>query len=126
MYALKILLNQYLRFFITAFGIALCLLLMLFLLAIYDGVSDASVRYVRESKADLWVLQRNAANLLRNTSILASGFGNQIKDIQGVVSAAPILFFTAMLHLPHNDASVHLAGYDPQTGKGGPPEIVAG
>lgn len=52
LYALKTLLNQYLRFIITSLGISLCLILMLFLLAIYNGVSDASVRYVRESDAE--------------------------------------------------------------------------
>ena len=126
MYAIKTLAKQYLRFIITAFGIALCLLLMLFLLAIYYGVSDASVRYVRESDADIWVLQRHAANLLRGTSLLTSRHGTVIRDVEGVKSIAPILFFTATVNVPGNTASVHLVGYDPVTGKGGPPEIVEG
>jgi ABC-type lipoprotein release transport system permease subunit len=46
--------------------------------------------------------------------------------VEGVAFNAPILFFTAMLHMGDQEASVHLAGYDPQTGKGGPPEIIAG
>jgi Na+-transporting methylmalonyl-CoA/oxaloacetate decarboxylase gamma subunit len=78
MYALKILAKQYLRFTITIFGVALCLMLMLFLLAIYYGVSDASVRYVRESDADIWVMQRHAANLLRGTSLLTNRHGSVI------------------------------------------------
>ena len=126
MYAFKILAKQYLRFIITAFGVALCLMLMLFLLAIYYGVSDASVRYVRESDADIWVLQRHAANLLRGTSLLTSKHGTIIREIEGVKSIAPILFFTATVNVPNNTASMHLVGYDPKTGKGGPPEIVEG
>ncbi len=126
MYALKTLLNQYVRFIVTSLGISLCLILMLFLLAIYSGVSDASVRYVRESDADIWVLQRHAANLLRGTSLLTAGYGDMIRKVEGVQSIAPILFFTATLKVPGNTASVHLAGYDPATGKGGPPEIVRG
>jgi putative ABC transport system permease protein len=126
MYALKTLSNQYLRFIITAIGVSLCLILMLFLLAIYHGVSDASVRYVRESDADIWVLQRHAANLLRGTSLLTYRHGDLIKNIKGVRSIAPILFFTATVKVPDNTASVHLVGYDPRTGKGGPPEILKG
>ncbi len=126
MYALKTLAIQYLRFIITAFGIALCLMLMLFLLAIYNGVSDASVRYVRESDADIWVLQRHAANLLRGTSLLSNRHGFMIKEVEGVKSIAPILFFTATVNVPSNTASMHLVGYDPKTGKGGPPEITEG
>jgi putative ABC transport system permease protein len=126
MYALKTLANQYLRFIITAIGIALCLMLMLFLLAIYYGVSDASVRYVRESEADIWILQRHAANLLRGTSLLSTRHGEMIKQVDGVRSIAPILFFTATVNVPGNTASMHLVGYDPSAGKGGPPEMVAG
>jgi putative ABC transport system permease protein len=126
MYALKTLAKQYVRFIITAIGIALCLMLMLFLLAIYYGVSDASVRYVRESDADIWVLQRHAANLLRGTSLLSGRHGEMIKQVAGVKSIAPLLFFTATVNVPDNTASMHLVGYDPATGKGGPPEIVAG
>ena len=118
MYALKTLAKQYLRFIITAFGIALCLMLMLFLLAIYYGVSDASVRYVRESDADIWVLQRNAANLLRGTSLLRSKHGMLIEQVEGVKSIAPILIFTATVNVPDNTASIHLIGFDPKTGKG--------
>ena len=126
MYALKTLAKQYLRFIITAFGVALCLVLMLFLLAIYYGVSDASVRYVRESDADIWILQRHAANLLRGTSLLTSNHGEIIKRVEGVKSISPILFFTATVNVPDNTASMHLVGYDPSTGKGGPPEIIEG
>ncbi len=99
---------------------------MLFLLAIYHGVSDSSVRYVRESDADIWVLQRHAANLLRGTSLLSYRQGDLIKTVKGVKSIAPILFFTATVNVPDNTASVHLAGYDPKTGKGGPPVIIKG
>jgi putative ABC transport system permease protein len=126
MYAFKTLAKQYVRFIITAVGVALCLVLMLFLLAIYYGVSDASVRYVRESDADIWVLQRHAANLLRGTSLLSTRHGEMIKQVDGVKSIAPILFFTATVTVPNNTASMHLVGYDPSTGKGGPPEMVEG
>jgi len=126
MYAIKALLKQFSRFLLTAFGIALCLILMLFMLSIYLGVSESSVRYVRDSDADIWVLQRHAANLLRGTSILTSKHKYLVREIKGVKSLAPILFFTATLNVPNNTASVHLAGFDPLTGKGGPPFLLEG
>jgi putative ABC transport system permease protein len=126
MYALKTLSKQYLRFLITAFGVALCLMLMMFLFAIYHGVSDASVRYVRESDADIWILQRHAANLLRGTSLLTNHHGEMIREAEGIKSMAPLLFFTVTVNVPSNTASMHLIGYDPKTGKGGPPEIIKG
>ncbi len=52
--------------------------------------------------------------------------GEMIKQVKGVKSIAPLLFFTATVNVPDNTASMHLVGYDPATGKGGPPEMVAG
>jgi len=50
---------------LTIGGVSLCIVLMFFLLAVYRGVADGSVEYIRRNKADLWVLQRNATNILR-------------------------------------------------------------
>jgi putative ABC transport system permease protein len=126
MYALKSLLKQFGRFIITSFGIALCVILMLFLLAIYKGVADGSVRYIRQSDSDLWVLQRHTSNILRGTSILPRRKGNIIKQIPGVKLVSPVLFFTASLRMTDASGTVHLTGYDIKTGQGGPPEIFKG
>lgn len=42
----------------TAMGIGLCTLLMLFMVSLYESVAAGCVEYVRTSKADLWVLQK--------------------------------------------------------------------
>jgi ABC-type antimicrobial peptide transport system permease subunit len=126
MYVFKTLLNQYLRSSITVFGIALCVILMLFLLAIYKGAADGSVQYVKSSDADIWVLQNNASNILRNTSLLPSTYGNKLQEIKGIKSVAPVLFLLASIKLPQHPASIYLAGFDLQTGKGGPPYITEG
>jgi len=126
MYALKTLLKQYGRFIMTSLGIALCVVLMLFLLAIYKGVADGSVRYIRDSNADLWVLQRHNSNILRGTSMLPTIQGKIIREIPGVKSAAPVLFFSASITMSNSSGTVHLAGYDISTGQGGPPELFRG
>jgi ABC-type antimicrobial peptide transport system permease subunit len=126
MYVLKTLLNQYLRSTITVFGIALCVVLMLFLLSIYKGSADGSVQYVRSSNADIWVLQNNATNILRNTSLLPVSYGKTLQDIPGVKSVAPVLFLLASIKLPEHPASIYLTGFDLQAGNGGPPSIIKG
>ena len=126
MYAFKTLLRQRGRFMITSLGIALCIILMLFLLAIYKGVADGSVRYIRDSDADLWILQRHTSNILRGTSLLMMNKGNIIKEIPGVKLVAPILFFSASIKMSNTSATVHLTGYDIKLRKGGPPEIFKG
>ena len=126
MYAIKTLLNQYLRFIITVFGIALCVILMLFILSIYKGSADGAVQYIRSSGTDIWVLQNNATNILRNTSLLSSNYGKTLASIEGIKSASPVLFLLASVKTREHPASIYLAGYDLQSGKGGPPSIIRG
>ena len=66
MYATATLREQPQRLALTVAGVALCVILMLFLLAVYRGVAVGSIAYVASSDADVWVLQRHAANILRS------------------------------------------------------------
>src|SRR5512143_153896 len=95
MYALKVLVAQPQRAVLTCCGVALCVVLMLFLLAVYSGVAEGSLEYVRSSDADLWVLQRHAANILRSTSLLDDRQGKVISRVRGVRSVAPVTFLLA-------------------------------
>lgn len=126
MYVFKTLLSQYLRTAITITGIALCVVLMLFLLSIYKGSADGSVEYVRSSSADIWVLQNNATNILRNTSLLPAAYGSTLQSIPGVKSVAPVLFLLSSIKMPGHPASIYLTGYDLQAVNGGPPSIFKG
>lgn len=126
MYAIKTLWDQPFRFVFTTVGIALCAVLVLFLLSIYRGVAVGSVEYVRSSDADLWVLQRHATNILRSTSLLKSRHGVIMRETEGVESVEPVFFVLATVQLPEGPATLYLAGYDPESGQGGPPAIVAG
>lgn len=126
MYALKTLIDQPFRFIITVCGVALCVVLILFLLGIYKGVSTGSVEYVRASDADLWVLQRHATNILRSTSLLTPEHSTTLKEVPCVKSVSPVLFILASVRLTEGPATLYLTGYDPKTGRGGPPEIFRG
>jgi putative ABC transport system permease protein len=126
MYAFKTLFNQFGRFIITSFGIALCIILMLFLLAVFRGVANGSMRYIRASDADLWILQRHTVNIMRGTSLLTMNQGNTIQKVQGVRLVAPIFFFSSSIRIRHTSGTVRLTGYDLNIGKGGPPELFKG
>ena len=126
MYAIKSLLHQPLRFILTVVGVGLCVVLILFLLSVYQGVATGSVEYVRVSDADLWVLQRHATNILRSTSLLTSRHGDIMRNISGVKSISPILFILASVKLSESSPIVYLTGFDPESGKGGPPAIMDG
>lgn len=126
MYVTRILRHQPHRLALTLGGIALCVVLMLFLLSIYRGVADGSVEYIRQSTADLWVLQRNATNILRGSSILSTAHGSVIRQIPGVSTASPVLFLLSAVQRNNERATIFLTGFDPTTGMGGPPQLIAG
>ncbi len=126
MYSFRILISQPLRLVLTIIGIALCIILMLFLLSAYHGVADGSVEYIRQNKADFWVLQRNAWNILRGSSLLSSGHGYVIQDIPGVQSVSPVLFSLSAVKNGDHMSTVYLTGFDHQTGIGGPPHLEEG
>jgi putative ABC transport system permease protein len=130
MYALKILAAQPQRAVLTCLGIALCVVLMLFLLAVYRGVSVGSLEYVRSSDADLWVLQRHAANILRSTSLLSERHGEVIGNVKGVESASPVLFLLGGVERGKPGAqklvTTYFTGFDAAAGRGGPPALATG
>jgi putative ABC transport system permease protein len=125
-YSIAMLASHPLRLLLTIGGVALCVTLMLFLLSTYRGVADGSVEYIRQNRADLWVLQRNAWNILRGSSLLSTDQGRMIRTVPGVVSASPVLLLLSAIKNGSHQATVYLAGFNPKSGIGGPPHIVAG
>ena len=126
MYAVRTLRSQPLRLMLTIGGIALCIILMLFLSAVYRGAADGSVEYIRQNKTDLWVLQRNATNILRGSSLVSAVQGKKIQMIPGIKAVSPVLFVLAAIQKGDRDRTVFLTGFDPGKNFGGPPHLVAG
>ncbi len=126
MYAFKLLTEHRARFVLTSSGIALCTLLILFLISIYRGVYYGSIEYVKASKADLWILQEHATNILRSTSLLPASYREELANINGVKSVSPVLFILASVKVNQKNATLYLTGFDPSSGEGGPPEIIKG
>ncbi len=125
-YTLRILRSQPLRLMLTVGGVALCVVLMLFLLSAYNGVADGSVEYIRKNNADLWVLQRNAWNILRGSSVLPSNFAQAIGNTPGVRSVAPVLLILSAIQKEKEIATVFLTGFEPGKSGGGPPHLAQG
>lgn len=126
MYTLKALFDQPQRLVLTVGGVALCVILMLFLLSVYRGVAVGSIEYVNSSDADLWVLQRHAANILRSTSLLSERHGAALRGNPDIESIAPILFILGGVKTGRGLATTYFTGFDPVLKRGGPPAIAAG
>ena len=126
MYSFVIIKSQPVRLSLTIGAVALCIIMMLFLLGIYKGVADGSVEYIKKNNADLWVLQKNCTNILRGTSLLSSWQGNLIMEDPGVESVSPVLFLLSSVKNGKNHSTIFLTGYNPENRYGGPPALVKG
>ncbi len=126
MYTFKLLIENKQRFILTSLGIALCTLLMLFVVSLYQSVADGCVEYVRTSKADLWVLQKHATNILRSTTLLPTSYETDLNNTDGVATVSPIFFIFSSVPIKGENATFYLTGFDPETGVGGPPRILEG
>src|SRR5512137_1239618 len=122
MYSIRVLSRHHLRFILTITGVTGCIVLTLFLLSIYKGVADGSVEYIRKSDADLWVLQKNATNLLRGSSFLTLAHATVLRAVPSVESASPVLLILSSVKKEDERITVFLGGYDIEKSVGGPPE----
>jgi putative ABC transport system permease protein len=125
MYVLRVLTTHPVRLLLTLAGIGLCIVLILFILGVYNGVATGSVDYVRHTPADLWVLQANTTNIMRGTSILPEAYCDEIREHESIASAAAVLLFLATIEIDGRNATVLLTGYEPGM-MGGPPRIAKG
>ena len=126
MYALKTIFDQRLKFIMTTCGMALCIMLMLFLLSVYRGVYVGSLGYVTSCNADLWILQRNATNILRTTSFIRTDQRELLQSIPGISSVSPVLIINGTVRFKDRSGTVYLTGFNPANGNGGPPKIAEG
>jgi putative ABC transport system permease protein len=99
---------------------------MLFLVSVYRGVSDGTLDYIRHNRADLWVMQENATNIVRGSSLLFPKQGKVLEHITGIQSVSPIFLTLSVVKAADQTGTVYLVGYDLQAKWGGPPSIAVG
>jgi putative ABC transport system permease protein len=126
MYAWRTLAKHPARTCLTIGGIALCVVLVMFLLGVYHGVAEGSIAYVRDTPGDLWVLQGHVTNILRGSSLLTTAHGRVLSAIPGVRRSSPVLFILVSATTADGPSTLYLTGFDPAAGAGGPPSIVEG
>src|SRR5512139_1348382 len=82
------------RLLISAGGVALSLLLILALDAIFSGVEQRVTAYIDNSGADIWVSQEDVFNMHMASSSLPDSVARKVRHMPGVASVTPILYLT--------------------------------
>ena len=109
-YSFKIFKAQPTRFILSVGGIGLCIILMLFLLASYNGVKIGSLEYITQNETDLWVMQKNASNIMRFRLKLKLFYLYPDKDY--IENFQKLLYHTTAIEL-HYGYAVRFDRYDP-------------
>lgn len=124
--ARKNLFQEKTRLLISVGGVAFSVMLILILLGLYRGWNEKLTRYVEEVNADVWVLQKGAADMFHSTSLFPNTTAEQIREIRGVEEVSLMVGRQISFMLNNQDAHLIVMGYDTTTGVGGPTEIIEG
>lgn len=119
--ARKNLFEQPLRLAFSVLGVGLSVMLILVLWGIYQGILGQAGAYVKNTDADVWVVQKGFTDMAHGFSIVPSRLREPLREIPGVRSVNPITGARTEASTPKNgEVAVSVIGYDTGTGVGGP------
>ncbi|MCL7453921.1 MAG: ABC transporter permease, partial [Anaerolineae bacterium] len=119
------------RLAISVGGVALAVVLILAMGGIFAGAEEHAVAYIRNQPASLWLMQAGVDNMHMASSLLPPGTVNRVRAVDGVATAAGVLYANAGVDVSGpdpGDALVfsYVIGTDPDAPFGGPWELVEG
>ncbi len=124
--AFRNLFQNKIRLVISVGGVALALLLILSLDAIFTGVERQVTAYVEHSGADIWVSQADVRNMHMASSSLPDSVARKVKYVPGVVSVTPILYLTNNVVAKDERNLAYIIGLPENAEFGGPWIISSG
>ncbi len=114
------------RLLITAGGVALSLLLILTLDAIFQGVETQVSAYIDQTGADVFVAQEGVRNMHMASSSLPPTAQGQVAAVSGVASVTPILYVTNVISIADSRNVAYIIGLPDGAQAGGPARVVEG
>lgn len=124
--AISNLLQDRLRFFLSVLGIALAVMLILFLLGLREGMFRSAVVYLDHTPGSIAVMPAGVKSTSAGSGqVLPAETVEQISGTTGVERATPIMLMLAISEFHGKKEVVKLAGYTPGLG-GGPWDLAEG
>ena len=118
--AIKNLLEQRFRLAVSAFGVGLSVMLILVMWAILEGIVGQAGTYVKNTDAQVWVVQKGFTDIAHGFSVVPLALGGKLEAVPGVEDANPITGAAAEIETPNGKETLAVIGYDTRTGVGGP------
>ena len=114
------------RLVISIGGVALALLLILSLDAVFTGVERQVTAYIENSGADIWVSQVDVRNMHMASSSLPDSVARKVKYVPGVASVTPIHYLTNNVVAGDERNLAYIIGLPENAELGGPWEVSSG
>ena len=114
------------RLLVSVGGVALALTLTIALEAIFAGVANQLTVYVDRAGADVWVAQAGVRNLHMVASWLPASVTDEVRAVDGVAEATPILYATDTIAAGEERAVAYVIGLPADAAMGGPWNVVEG
>lgn len=114
------------RLVISTGGVALALLLILALDAIFTGVEQRITAYIDYSGADIWVSQSDVFNMHMASSSLPDSVARKVRLAPGVDAVSPILYVTNNVIVREEHNLAYIIGLPERAQLGGPWSVWMG
>ena len=118
--ARKNLTEQPLRMLISVGGVGLSVMLILVMWAILQGVLTQAGAFVKNTDAEVWVVQKGFTDIAHGLSVVPAGLGRRLERIPGVERANPITGARIEVETREGKEGLAVIGYDTAAGVGGP------
>ena len=114
------------KFALTGLGLGLLIGVTLTMAGVYRGMVDDAHALLNNSRADLWVVQKDTQGPYAESSSLKDDVVRSVRGMPGVAQAANVTYFTMQVQRPSGEeARTMVVGVEP--GKpGAPGYLVAG
>ena len=123
--ARKNLFEQPLRFAFSLLGVGLSVMLILVMWAILEGIVGQAGAYVKNTDAQIWVVQKGFTDIAHGFSVVPSRLDRELEQVAGVRAANPITGARSEVETREGTENLALIGYDTRTGVGGPWEFAS-
>lgn len=114
------------RLVISIGGVALALLLILSLDAIFTGVEERITVYINNSGADIFVAQSDVRNMHMASSSLPNSVKSEVKAVPGVAAVTPILYQSNNVVMGKERNLAYIIGLPEKAEFGGPWKVSSG
>ena len=124
--AVRNLFQNKVRLLVSVGGVALALVLILALDAIFSGVERRVTAYIDNSGADIWVSQEDVFNMHMASSSLPDSVERKVKIVSGVKAVSPIWYLTTNIVAGDERNLAYIIGLPENASLGIPWNVVSG